>query len=91
MVSIGLAIPSIRFPPVEPTREFTRLSHEPEAIRTWEAGESGRGAIVLHPINPPTHMHTHVRSTFMLWVASGPPKPVLGRNPSQQPPRSLLP
>jgi hypothetical protein len=45
MVSIGLAIPSTRFPSVEPTWEFTPRSHEPGAMCTWEAGESGRGAI----------------------------------------------
>jgi hypothetical protein len=89
MLSIGLAIPSTRFLSVEPTWEFTPLSHESGAICTWEAGESGRGAIPIASLNPPTHMHTHVRYTCMLWVASGPPKPVLGQNPSQQPSRGL--
>jgi hypothetical protein len=66
MVSIGLAIPSTRFPPVEPTWEFPPLSHELGAICTWEAGQIGRGAIAIASLNAPTHMHTHVRSTFML-------------------------
>jgi hypothetical protein len=47
MVSICLAIPSTRFPPVEPMWEFTPLSHEPGTICTWEAGESGREAIAI--------------------------------------------
>jgi hypothetical protein len=59
MVSIYLAIPSTRFSPVEPTWEFTRLSHEPGAIRTWEAGESGWGAIAIVS-HQPTNTHTHI-------------------------------
>jgi hypothetical protein len=47
MVSIGLAIPTTRFPPVEPTWEITPLSHEPGAICMWEVGESGPGAVSL--------------------------------------------
>jgi hypothetical protein len=78
MVSICLAIPNTRFPPMEPTWEFTPLSYEPRAICMWEAGETSRGAIATASVNAPTHMHTHVRSTCMLWVTSGPPKPVLG-------------
>jgi hypothetical protein len=48
MVSIGLAIPRTRFPSVEPTWEFTPLSHEPGAICMWEAGESGREVMSTH-------------------------------------------
>jgi hypothetical protein len=58
--------------------EFTPLSHEPGAICTWQAGETSRGDIAIASLNPPTHMHTHVRSSCMLWVCSGAPKPVLG-------------
>jgi hypothetical protein len=47
MVSTGLTIPRTRFPSVEPTWEYTPLSHESGAICTWEAGESGRGAIAI--------------------------------------------
>jgi hypothetical protein len=78
MVSIVLAISSIRFPPMEPTWEFPSLSHEMGAICMWEAGQTSRGAIAIASLNPPTHIHTHVRSTCMLWVGSSPPKPVLG-------------
>jgi hypothetical protein len=70
MVGIGLAIPSIRFPPVKPTWEFPPLSHEPGALCTWEAGQNDQGAIAIASLNPPTHMNTHVRSTCMLWVGS---------------------
>jgi hypothetical protein len=91
VVSIGLAISSTRFPPVEPTWEFPPLSHEPGAICTWEACQTGLGAIAIASLNPPTHIHTHFRSTCMLWVGSGPPKPILGQNPSLQPPHSLPP
>jgi hypothetical protein len=48
MVSIGLAIPRTRFPSVELTWEFTPLSHEPGAICTWEAGESGTHMLGHH-------------------------------------------
>jgi hypothetical protein len=58
MVSIGLAIPRTRFPSVEPTWEFTPLSHEPGVICTWEAGESGRGAIAIGS-HEPTNTHAH--------------------------------
>jgi hypothetical protein len=58
MLSIGLANPSTRFPPMEPTCEFTPLSHEPEAICMWEAGESGRGAIAIAS-HQPTNIHAH--------------------------------
>jgi hypothetical protein len=34
----------------------------------------------LDPINPPTHMHTHVRSACMIWVACGPSKPTSREN-----------
>jgi hypothetical protein len=47
MVSTGLTIPRTRFPSVEPTWEYTPLSHESGAICTWEAGESGWGAIAI--------------------------------------------
>jgi hypothetical protein len=90
MVSIGLAIPSTRFPPVERTWKFTPLSHEPGAICTWETGETGQGAIAIASLNPPIHMHTHVRSTCMLWVASGSPKPVLGETLANSP-RAVYP
>jgi hypothetical protein len=78
MVSICLAIPSIRFPPVEPTWEFPSLSHELGVICAWEAGQNDRGAIAIAFLNPPTHMHTHVRSTCMLWVGSAPQIPFSG-------------
>jgi hypothetical protein len=52
MVSIGLAIPSTRFSSVELTWEFKPLSHEPGAICTWEAGESGRRAIAIGSHQP---------------------------------------
>jgi hypothetical protein len=55
-----------------------------------KAGQTGRGAIDIASLNPSTHMHTHVRSTCILWVGFDLPKPVLGRNPSLQPPRGLL-
>jgi hypothetical protein len=55
MVSIGLAILRTRFPPVEQIWEFTPLSHEPGAICTWEAGESGRGVIRPKRIYFPKH------------------------------------
>jgi hypothetical protein len=68
MVSIGLAIPLTRFPSVEPTWEFTPLSHESGAICTWEAGESGQGAIAIeshHIFHVPTlgHTYTHMLGT----------------------------
>jgi hypothetical protein len=59
MTSIGVAIPSTTFPPVEPTWEITPLSHEPGAICKWEVGETGWGDIAIASLNPPTHMHTH--------------------------------
>jgi hypothetical protein len=59
MVSIGFAITSTSFPPVEPTWEFTPLNHEPGEIFTWEAGESGRGAIAIASHQPSnTDAHT---------------------------------
>jgi hypothetical protein len=58
MVSIGLAIPRTRFSSVELTWEFTPLSHEPGAICTWEAGESGQGAIAIGS-HQPTNTHAH--------------------------------
>jgi hypothetical protein len=91
MVIIDLAIPSTRFPPVEPTWEFSTLSHESGAICTWEVGQTRRGAIAIASLYRPPQIHTHVRSTHMLWVGSGPPKHVLGRNPSLQPSRGLPP
>jgi hypothetical protein len=54
----GLAIPSTRFPSVEPTWEFTPLSHERGAICAWEAGESGRGAIDIAS-HQPTNTDAH--------------------------------
>jgi hypothetical protein len=60
MVSIGLAIPRTRFPSVEPKWESTPLSHEPGAICTWEACESGREAIAIGSHQPTnTHAHTY--------------------------------
>jgi hypothetical protein len=57
MVSIGLAIPRTRFPSVEPTWEFTPLSHESGAICTWVARESGWEAIPIESHQPTnTHM-----------------------------------
>jgi hypothetical protein len=78
MVSIGLAIPSTISPPVELKSEFPPLSHEPGAICMWEAGQTGRGDIAIVSLNPPTHIHTHVRSTCMFWVGSGPWSPFWG-------------
>jgi hypothetical protein len=58
MLSIGLSIPSTRFPLMEPKWEFTALSHEPGAICTWEPGESGWGAIAI-AFYQPTNTHPH--------------------------------
>jgi hypothetical protein len=58
MVIIGLAIPNTRFPPVKPTWEFTRLSHEAGVICTWEAGESGTEAIDIAS-HQPTNTRAH--------------------------------
>jgi hypothetical protein len=58
MVSIDFAIPRTRFPSVEPMWEFTPISHEPAAICTWEAGESGQEAIAIGS-NQPTNTHAH--------------------------------
>jgi hypothetical protein len=85
MVSIGLAIPSIRFPPVESTWEFPPLSHELGAICTWETGQTGRRAIAIASLNPPTHMHTHVRSTCIIWVGSGARSPFWGETLAYSP------
>jgi hypothetical protein len=60
MISIGLAIPSTRFPPLEPAWEFTPLSHEPGEICTWDACETGLGAIATTSVSPPKHIHTHM-------------------------------
>jgi hypothetical protein len=60
MVSIALAIPRTRFPSVEPTWEFTPLSHESGAICTWEARESGWGAIAIESHQPTKHTCTHM-------------------------------
>jgi hypothetical protein len=87
MAIIGLAIPSTRFPPMEPTWEFTPQSYESGAMCMWEAGETGRGAITIAiaSLNPPTHMHTHVRSTCMVWVSSGTPSPFWGETLAYRP------
>jgi hypothetical protein len=58
MVNKGLAMPSTRFPSVEPTWEFTPLSLELGAICTWEAGESSRGAVAIAS-HQPTNTHAH--------------------------------
>jgi hypothetical protein len=71
MESKGLVMPTTIFRPVKPTREFAPLSEEPGHICRWQVIPAGE-PIAIAIKSTKTHMHTHVRSTCMLWLGSGP-------------------
>jgi hypothetical protein len=60
--SKDLVMPTTIFSPVKPTREFAPLSQEHSHMCRWQVTPVG-GPIAIAPPSPPTHMHTHVRST----------------------------
>jgi hypothetical protein len=85
MVSIGLVIPSTRFSPMEPTWEFTPLSHEPGAICTREACESGRRAMAIAS-HQPTNTCKHMLGPYVCFgLHPGPQSPFWGETLASSP------
>jgi hypothetical protein len=54
----------------------------------WRQVTSAGGPIAIASLSLPIYMHTHVRSTFMLWVVLAPRSPFHGKTLAYYPRRS---